>query len=487
MTAASPRRLVLIAAILISITEPVLAKEKIVAYVPNWVDDLKSFSETIDYAKITHINIAFENPINDRGDLSFDQKDEILITKAHANNVKILISIGGGSISENKEYQARYSDLLSAPKRAGFAAKLAMYVADHRFDGLDVDLEGPLINEKNYGAFIRDLSAAMKPKGQLLTAALSQGYGGKKVPPSVFEHFDFVNVMAYDGAGPWRPKEPGQHSSMEFAKTNVDFWLEKGLPASKTVLGVPFYGYGFGNAFRETPYTYSEIIAANPEAARLDQVGETIWYNGVPTIEAKTNYAIDRKLAGIMIWSLDGDVKGEHSLLEAIVRVYRSRSTENPPAPKAAAVGFPKDYSKTFEVLRRVERPEKQQIVTVFGNERAASVRRSEDLPYPYGSVIVMETAGAIKDEQGKPRVDDNKGQFRKGAVVGLHVMRREKGFGEAYGENRTGEWEYVEYRADGTYLTPPNKSSACAECHVKAGRDRDFVYRDRLPERATK
>ena len=130
--------------------------------------------------------------------------------------------------------------------------------------------------------------------------------------------------------------------------------------------------------------------------------------------------------------------------------------------------------------------PEKQQIVTVFGNERAASVRSSEDLPYPYGSVIVMETAGAIKDEQGKPRVDD-KGQLRKGGVIGLHVMRREKGFGEAYGENRSGEWEYVEYRPDGTYLTPPNKSFACAECHVKAGRDRDFVYRGRLPERATK
>jgi len=484
MTAASPRRLAFIAAILISITEPVLAKEKIVAYVPNWVD-LKSFSETIDYAKITHINIAFENPINDRGDLSFHQKDEILITKAHANNVKILVSIGGGSASGNKALQARYFDLLSAPKRTDFAAKLAKYVADHRFDGLDVDIEGPSIN-KDYGAFIRDLSAAMKPKGQLLTAALSQGYGGKNVPDSVFERFDFVSVMAYDGAGSWNRNAPGQHSSMEFAKRNVDYWLKRGLPASKTVLGVPFYGYGFGKAFRKSPYAYSAIIAANPEAARLDQVGETIWYNGVPTIEAKTNYAIDHKLAGIMIWSLDNDVKGEHSLLDAIVRVYRSRSTEDPPAPKEDRVGFPKDYSTTFEVLRTVERPEKQQIVTVFGNERAAAVRRSEDLPYPYGSVIVMETAGAIKDEQGKPRVDD-KGLLRKGGVVGLHVMRREKGFGEAYGENRTGEWEYVEYRADGTYLTPPNKSSPCAECHVKAGRDRDFVYRGRLPERATK
>jgi hypothetical protein len=187
-----------------------------------------------------------------------------------------------------------------------------------------------------------------------------------------------------------------------------------------------------------------------------------------------------------MIWSLDQDVKGEHSLLDAIARVYRRPRTENPPAPEADRVGFPKDYSKTFKILRMVERPEKQQIVTVFGNERAASVRRFEDLPYPYGSVIVMETAGAIKDKQGKLRVDD-KGHSRKGDVVGLHVMRREKGFGKAYGKNRTGEWEYVEYRADGTYVTPPNKSSACAECHVKAGHDRDFVYRGQLPERATK
>jgi GH18 family chitinase len=484
MTAPTPPRLVFIAALLVSITEPILAGGKIVAYVPNWVD-LKSFSETIDYANITHINIAFENPINDRGDLSFHRQDEILIARAHANKLKILVSIGGGAASGNKALQARYFALLSAPRRADFAAKLATYIADHRFDGLDVDIEGPSINQ-DYGPFIRALSAAMKPRGQLLTAALSQGYGGKNVPDSVFEQLDLVNVMAYDEAGSWNPNAPGQHSSVEFTKRTVDYWLKRGLPASKTVLGVPFYGYGFGKAFRKSPYAYSAIVAAHPGAARLDQVGETIWYNGVPTIEAKTNYAIDHKLAGIMIWSLDNDVKGADSLLEAIVRVYRSRRSADPPASKEDRVGFPKDYSKTFEVLRTVERPEKQQIVTVFGNERAASVRRSADLPYPYGSVIVMETAAAIRDEQGKPRVDDKR-QFRKGGVVGLHVMRREKGFGEAYGENRTGEWEYVEYHADGSYITPPNKSSACAACHVKAGRDRDFVYGGRLIENATR
>jgi GH18 family chitinase len=322
MTSSTSCRLVATIAVFFLATMTTEAKEIVVAYVPNWVD-LKSFSDTIDYAKITHINIAFENPTNDRGDLSFHPMDDILIKKAHAKNVRVLVSIGGGSAAGNKTLQARYFDLLSGPKRADFAARLGSYVSDHGFDGLDVDIEGPSIN-KDYGAFIRELSAVLKPKGLLLTAALSQGYGGKNVPDSVFEHFDFVNVMAYDGAGSWNPKAPGQHSSMEFAMRNVEYWLKRGLPASKTVLGVPFYGYGFGKAFRKSPYAYSEIVAAYPDAARSDQVGETIWYNGVPTIEAKTKYAIDRKLAGIMIWSLDNDVKGEKSLLDAIARTYQS-------------------------------------------------------------------------------------------------------------------------------------------------------------------
>jgi GH18 family chitinase len=324
MTQSTSWRLALIATILLFTSAPIQAHDKVVAYVPNWVD-LASFAPTIDYAKITHINIAFENPINDLGDLSFHKKNDVLISMAHANNVKVLVSIGGGGASDNKKLQARYFDLLAGPKRADFARKLASYVADHEFDGLDVDIEGPSIN-KDYGAFIRELSVAFKPQHKLLTAALSQGYGGKNVPDSVFEHFDFINVMAYDGTGPWNPNAPGQHSSMEFARRNVEYWLKRGLPASKAVLGVPFYGYGFGKDFRKSAYSYKQIVAAYPDAAKLDQVGDTIWYNGVPTIEAKTTYAIDHKLGGIMIWSLDDDVKGDTSLLDAIARTFRSRN-----------------------------------------------------------------------------------------------------------------------------------------------------------------
>ena len=146
-----------------------------------------------------------------------------------------------------------------------------------------------------------------------------------------------------------------------------------------------------------------------------------------------------------------------------------SAVTTDPPAPTADRVGFPKDYRETYTLLRRVNRTEKQQVVTVYGNHPAATIQRPGDLPYPYGSIIVMETAGARKDAQGKPLLDAE-GYYRKDQVVGLHVMRREKGFGAAYGKNRTGEWEYAEYRADQSYITPPQKSFACASATSRRG-----------------
>ena len=294
-----------------------------VAYVPNWVD-LKTFAETIDYSKVTHLNLAFENPSNEEGDLSFSQTDEFLLAAAHAHKIPVLLSIGGGGESENEALRKRYFRLISSAKRAGFVAKISAYLVEHRFDGLDVDLEGPAINQ-DYGAFVQDLAKDLHPKGKLLAAALSKGYGGANVPSSVFEHLDFVNIMAYDGAGPWNPKAPGQHSSLAFAKDNVSYWLGRGLPKAKAVLGVPFYGYGFGDAFRNGDYPYSKVIETFPGAEQHDQAGSTIWYNGIPTIRAKSQYVVEQNLGGIMIWSLDSDGKGERSLLSAIHQTLHPR------------------------------------------------------------------------------------------------------------------------------------------------------------------
>jgi GH18 family chitinase len=228
--------------------------------------------------------------------------------------------------------RARYFHLMTATNRAGFAAKIGKYVSDHDLDGVDIDIEGPAINE-DYGGLVEELGRAMKAKGKLLTAALSKGYGGDKVPGSVFESLDFVNVMAYDGAGPWNPNKPGQHSSFEFAKDNVAYWLNKGLPKSKAVLGVPFYGYGFGEAARNRNYSYAKIISEFPGAENSDEVGKTIWYNGIPTIKAKSKFVLEQGLGGIMIWSLDYDVEDERSLLSAIHQTLQNEGNSPRTAP----------------------------------------------------------------------------------------------------------------------------------------------------------
>lgn len=156
------------------------------------------------------------------------------------------------------------------------------------------------------------------------------------------------------------------------------------------------------------------------------------------------------------------------------------------PAPTIDRVGFPENYQQAFEILRVVKDEKKQRIVTVYGNAPAAGVTGAKSLPYPYGSIIVMESTAIAKSPDGK-LATDAKGDFLKDKVTGLHVMRREKGFGEAYGPNRTGEWEYVEYNADKSLKTPPAKTASCAECHLKAGAERDFVYHAKLPDKLEK
>lgn len=306
---------------------PATPRAVVAGYVPLW-DDAALQAERLDFSKVTHLNVAFVNPKDDLGTMDYDPKVDSLIAKAHASGVKVLYSIGGGSASGDEALRRRYEMLMTDAKRAHFVRKLAAYAADHGFDGVDVDIEGPAITA-NYGPFIQDLAAVLKQDGKLLTAALSKGYGGDQVPADVLGLFDLVHIMAYDATGPWAPDRPGQHSSLEFARESVRWWLERGLKPERAVLGVPFYGYGFGEGMKGRHFSYAEIVKQWPDAALRDESGKTVFYNGIATIEAKCRFAKEQKLAGMMIWPLPGDAAGEASLLNAMHRVLAS-----PASPK---------------------------------------------------------------------------------------------------------------------------------------------------------
>lgn len=152
------------------------------------------------------------------------------------------------------------------------------------------------------------------------------------MPDATLKHFDLLNVMAYDAAGHWSPDQPGQHSSLGFAKENIRYWLFRGVSKDRLVLGVPFDGYGFGKAFRTRDDPYKEIVRDFPGAEKVDEVGETIWYNGIPTMREKCQLVRAEEVAGIMIWSLNLDAEGDQSLLRVIDQEMRTKDGwEAPP------------------------------------------------------------------------------------------------------------------------------------------------------------
>lgn len=153
-------------------------------------------------------------------------------------------------------------------------------------------------------------------------------------------------------------------------------------------------------------------------------------------------------------------------------------TSQAPPAPAVDRVGFPADYKTSMKVLYRFDRQDTRQVRTIYGNAAAAAVEQGKGLTYPYGSVLVMETWAAITAASGP--VLDADGRFQQNPAVAptLFVMRKERGFGEEYKQNRNGEWEYAAYRVDGTYQTTPQNSASCAICHLQAGAVTDWTFR---------
>jgi GH18 family chitinase len=102
----------------------------------------------------------------------------------------------------------------------------------------------------------------------------------------------------------------------------------RGIPKNKLVLGLPFYGYGFGKI--DSPVVsmnYKQIVARYP-----DELSDTMhfsdsvvmYYNSIATIKRKTRLAL-QKGGGVMIWQLLGDADGNRSLLSVIDNVVHRK------------------------------------------------------------------------------------------------------------------------------------------------------------------
>lgn len=281
---------------------------RIIGYVTDW----DTIVDRVQFDKLTHINYAFLLPKEDGtfASLANAWKLKDVVTRAHAANGKVLISVGGWG------YDEQFKVLAADPaKRAVFVAGLVQFVQDYNLDGADIDWEYPRPTDSSAQDFVTlmgELRTAL-PAEKLLTAAvIAQGSTGTGILPEVFPLVDFLNIMAYDASST-------DHSPYAFAEQALDFWLERGLPPEKAVLGVPFYS-------RPDGMSYRKLVAHNPQAANgdtLDVYGVVQYYNGIPTIQQKTRLARQRA-SGIMIWALAHDTDDQTSLLNAIYQVVHA-------------------------------------------------------------------------------------------------------------------------------------------------------------------
>ena len=280
---------------------------RVIAYVTGNI-----IPQTIPYERLTHINYSFLIPNADGtfARLANGWKLKQIVKDAHAADVKVLISVGGWGWE--KEFEALAADPAT---RAAFVNNLKEFVIEYDLDGSDVDWEYPLPGESaaNYLALMTEIEAAM-PDKLLTTAVVSHGSNAEGIPDATFELFDFLNVMTYDGP---------QHGTMAQFDTGLDYWLERGVPPEKIVMGIPFYA-------RPSQIAYSKLIESEPDAAYNDSAeinGTLQLYSGIPSTQQKTVQSM-AEAGGIMFWTLDHDTAGDLSLLKAIDDIVKTHNSE---------------------------------------------------------------------------------------------------------------------------------------------------------------
>ena len=268
---------------------------------------------------------------------------QVQLLKRRYPHLRVLISLEGRA--------SDFADDAQPENRKAFVASCVdTFIKGHLapgieaprlFDGIDVDWEYP--HGEDAGNFIELLKEFRRQMdlvrpGLRLTIAVGHTprmYGGVDTA-AVAALVDQVGVMTYDFIGPWSERTgllAPLSASPEFRGGTVDrsiaSWYQAGVPASKLLMGVPFYAYGWrqvpedadglfqeGQGIRgDRPYRYIQSIIGNSTAYR-DKVsrapwlfdGDAFWtYDDPVSVGFKASYARDAGLGGLMIWELGDD------------------------------------------------------------------------------------------------------------------------------------------------------------------------------------
>jgi len=320
--------LVLFSAVSIMLSSVVAnAQITVLGYYPSY-----RATSVIRYDKLTDLVFAFINP-DTEGNLiqsnpgdalyGFDNNKFLVVKQGCADNgVKLWISLGGADPGEQRA--ARLSAVSGdATKRDRLATQIVNFAVTHNLFGIDVDWEFPKTTQAktNHLELLKAIKAKIQASSKP-TLQLGIAVGGEYkftvnhiqyVDPSLFTTnanlVDKWYVMAYDFPATYN----ANHSSLADGKACLDAWKNAGVPYSKLLLGIPFYGR---NANRSADIMYNELGASN--TIYTSDLTNGWYYNGKTTIEAKMDYVAEKGANGILIWDIGQDRTDQYSLLSAI-------------------------------------------------------------------------------------------------------------------------------------------------------------------------
>jgi len=271
---------------------------RLIAYLPNYSGSYGTWAKTIDFTKMTHLNLAFAtaNSSNGWSMGASDADVKALVDAAHAKGVKVLASLGGGG--GDQTVIAQFKNAANIP---ALVSNLDTFVTARNFDGVDIDIEDGNNLGANYSTFVASIVSKLRPKGKLVTAAVAQYLQGS-MSDATLNSFDFINVMIY--------------SNYNDTVNAMTFYAStKGIAKSKLVLGAGF----FGQDSNWNEYAYKDILAADSSAWNKDQAyvnGMLVNYTGMASMMKLADYS--KGFGGIMFWELSEDTTDSHSLYKVL-------------------------------------------------------------------------------------------------------------------------------------------------------------------------
>ncbi|WP_328869972.1 glycoside hydrolase family 18 protein [Streptomyces sp. NBC_00287] len=366
------------------------AGSKVIGYFTEWgTYDRKYYVKNIETsgsaAKLTHINYAFGNVTGGKcvaGDNyaatertytaaesvdgvadTWDQPlrgtfNQLRELKKKHPNLKVLWSFGGWT------WSGGFGQAAQNP--AAFAQSCYNLVENSKwadvFDGIDIDWEypnacGATCDTSGRAAF-KNLMQALRAKfgtGNLVTAAITaDATAGGKIDAADYagaaQYVNWYNPMTYDYFGAWDATGPtAPHSPLNsysgipkanmYSSATIAKLKGLGIPASKLLLGIGFYGRGWTGVTQSAPGgtatgpaagTYEQGIedykVLKTKCPATGKVGGTAYakcgsnwwsYDTPATIATKMTYKNQQGLAGTFFWELSGDTAGGE-LIKAI-------------------------------------------------------------------------------------------------------------------------------------------------------------------------